>query len=159
MRSWIRRKRLPQSSMADPTRWLNWSGGPRTPPLPGCAGTWSGTSRSPTHAPGFTLLAPFGGAPTKHENRDEELATFASYFQGGEATLEHVETHAWGDTVVIVMIERQHGQVGDLPDQDWSLRVTQVYRREGADWLLVHRHADPLVKTIDLPELSALTRR
>ena len=106
------------------------------------------------HAPGFTLLAPFGGAPTKHENRGEELATFASYFQGGAATLEHVETHAWGDTVVMVMIERQHGQVGDLPDQDWSLRVTQIYRRLGSDWLLVHRHADPLVKTIDLPELQ-----
>jgi hypothetical protein len=34
-----------------------------------------------------------------------------------------------------------------------------VYRREGSDWLLVHRHADPLVKTINLPELSALSRR
>jgi ketosteroid isomerase-like protein len=111
------------------------------------------------HAPGFTLLAPIGGAPTKHENRGEELATSTSNFQGGDATLEHVETHAWGDTVVLVMIERQHGQVSDLPDQDWSLRVTHVYRRDGSDWLLVHRHADPLVKTIDLGALSALTDR
>ena len=102
------------------------------------------------------LLSVVRRPSTRTATRNCDLA---SYFQGGEATLEHVETHAWGDTVVIVMIERQHGQVGDLPDQEWSLRVTQVYRREGADWLLVHRHADPLVKTIDLPELSALTRR
>jgi hypothetical protein len=27
------------------------------------------------------------------------------------------------------MIERQHSQVGGLPDQDCSLRVTHVYRR------------------------------
>ena len=111
------------------------------------------------HAPGFTLVAPNGGPPTRHEDRHSELASFSSYFRGGEATLEHVETHSWGDTLVVVMIERQHGEVGDLPDQDWSLRVTQVYRREGADWLLVHRHADPLVATVDLAGLSALMSR
>ena len=61
-----------------------------------------------------------------------------------------------GDTVVLSMIERQHGRVGGQPDQDLSLRVTQVYRREGSDWLLVHRHADPLVTTLTLEELTAL---
>jgi ketosteroid isomerase-like protein len=47
----------------------------------------------------------------------------------------------------------------DLPDQNISLRVTHVYRRDGSDWQLVHRHADPLVQPMELPELTALMRR
>jgi ketosteroid isomerase-like protein len=111
------------------------------------------------HAAGFTLLAPFGGPASRHERRAEGVRGTAGYFADGEATLEHVETHAWADTVVLVMIERQHGRVGGRPDQDLSLRVTHVYRREGSDWLLVHRHADPLVSPLELDELTALLRR
>ena len=75
-----------------------------------------------------------------------------------ETTLELEQTHAWGDTVVLVMTERQHGRVGGLPDRDWSLRVTHVYRREGSAWLLVHRHADPLVQAMELEQMAALVR-
>jgi ketosteroid isomerase-like protein len=60
--------------------------------------------------------------------------------------------------VVLVMIERQRGEVGGLPDQDWSLRVTQVYRRDGSEWRLVHRHADPLVNNIGLEQAAAIAR-
>jgi hypothetical protein len=42
--------------------------------------------------------------------------------------------------VVLVTIERVRGEVGGLEEQDWTLRVTQVYRREGGEWQLVHRH-------------------
>ena len=110
------------------------------------------------HARGYTLMQPFGGPPTRYEDRAETVRASADYFKGGEAKLESVETHAWGDTVVLVMIERQHGEVGGLPEQDWSLRVTQVYRRDGSDWQLVHRHADPLVHPIDLEQMGAIAR-
>ena len=56
------------------------------------------------------------------------------------------------------MIERQHAAIGGLPDQDWSLRVTQVYRRDGSDWRVVHRHADPLAHAIDLEQAAVLAR-
>jgi ketosteroid isomerase-like protein len=110
------------------------------------------------HARGFTLMNPFGGTPARYDDRAESIRAAANYFAGGEAKLELAETHAWGDTVVLVLIERQHGQVGGLPDQDWSLRVTQVYRREGSDWRVVHRHADPLVRGIGLDQAAALAR-
>jgi ketosteroid isomerase-like protein len=110
------------------------------------------------HAPGFTLMNPFGGPPARYEDRTESLREAAGYFEGGEAKLELAEAHAWDDTLVLVMIERQHGRVGGLPDQDWPLRVTQVYRREGEDWLVVHRHADPLVHAVGLERAAALAR-
>jgi ketosteroid isomerase-like protein len=48
--------------------------------------------------------------------------------------------------------------MGGLPDQDWSLRVTLVFRRDGSEWRQVHRHADPLVHGINLEQLVALAR-
>jgi ketosteroid isomerase-like protein len=110
------------------------------------------------HAPGFVLMNPFGGEPVRYENRRESVLKAADYFKGGEARLEVVEVHASGNLVVLVVIERQHGEVGGLPDQEWSLRVTQVYRRDGSEWLLAHRHADPLVHRIGLEKAAALAR-
>jgi ketosteroid isomerase-like protein len=110
------------------------------------------------HARGFTLMNPFGGPPARYEERTESLRAAASYFKAGEAKLEVADAHVWGDTVVLVMIERQHGEVGGLPDQDWPLRVTQVYRRDGSDWLLMHRHADPLVRAVGLEQAAVLAR-
>ena len=42
------------------------------------------------------------------------------------------------------------------PAQDWALRVTLVYRREGDEWRLAHRHADPLAKGVSLEQAAAL---
>jgi ketosteroid isomerase-like protein len=111
------------------------------------------------HADDYTLLAPFGGAPRYgFDASDEALDATARYFRGGEAEQDVVATYASGDLVVLVVIERQHGQVGGLPDQDMSLRVTLVFRRDDGVWRQVHRHADPLVHGITLERLAALAR-
>jgi hypothetical protein len=60
--------------------------------------------------------------------------------------------------VVLALIERARVEVGRLPSQDWALRVTLVYRRDGTEWRLVHRHADPLVGGISVPQAAALAR-
>ena len=109
------------------------------------------------HADEYTLMDPFGGEPTRgFDASSESLEALERFFQGGEAELELVESYTSGDLVVLVVIERQHGQVGGLPDQDLSLRVTWVFRRDGSEWRQVHRHADPLVHGISLEQLAAL---
>src|SRR5919202_5460892 len=76
------------------------------------------------HADDYTLMHPFGGEPTRgFEASSESLEAMERFFQGGEAELEVVESYTSGDLVVLVVIERQHAQVGGLPEQDWSLRV------------------------------------
>jgi ketosteroid isomerase-like protein len=117
---------------------------------------WSGLVRI---AGDFTLMQPFGGEATRgFDMSPERLARLASYFRNGDAKLELVQTYASDDLVVLAMIELQHGEVGGLPNQDWSLRVTQVYRKQGGQWWLVHRHADPLVRHVGLQTAAALAR-
>ena len=107
----------------------------------------------------YTLMSPFGGEPTRgSDTSPERLEALERFFQGGEAELELVESYTSGDLVVLVVIERQRGLVGGLPEQDWSLRVTWVFRREGSEWWQVHRHADPLVHGISFEQLAELAR-
>ena len=111
------------------------------------------------HADDYTLMAPFGGEPSHGFDESAEYrAELERYFADGEAELELVQSYASGELAVLVAIERQHGRVGGLPDQDWSLRVTLVFRREGSEWQLVHRHADPLLKGISLEQAAAIAR-
>ena len=111
------------------------------------------------HADDYTLMAPSGGEPRRgFDESDQALDALARYFQGGEAELQVFQTYAAGNLAVLVAIERQRGLVGSLPDQDLSLRVTLVFRREGSEWRLVHRHADPLVHEIGEEQLGALAR-
>ena len=111
------------------------------------------------HAEDYTLLPPFGGAP-RHgfDSSDGALEQIARFFTAGEAEVELVQSYVSGDLAVLVLIERQHGEVGGLPDQDWSLRVTLVFRRDGDDWRLAHRHADPLVHELGLPQTAEIAR-
>ncbi|WP_247564757.1 nuclear transport factor 2 family protein [Bradyrhizobium sp. 151] len=107
----------------------------------------------------FTLMQPFGG-PTSHgfDASPERLAKLSQFFKNGETTLEVMQTYASDKLVVLVMVERQYAEVGSLPKQDWSLRVTEIYRKDGSEWQLVHRHADPLVHGVTLQEAATIAR-
>jgi ketosteroid isomerase-like protein len=111
------------------------------------------------HSKDYVLMNPFGGAPTRgFEDTPERRAGMKTFFKSGTLDQDVVATWESGDLAVLVTIERMHGEVGLLPEQDWSLRVTQVFRRDGSEWQLVHRHADPLANGITVQQAAALAR-
>lgn len=111
------------------------------------------------HAEDYTLMAPFGGAPKNgFDASSESRAAMARFFKSGTLNQEVAATYNSGDLVVLVTIERVRAEIGKLPEQDWSLRVTQVFRCEETGWRLAHRHADPLVNGVSLEEASAIAR-
>lgn len=104
-------------------------------------------------------MPPYGGDTVVGSHRtDEELDELSRFFASGEAVLDVQHTYVSGDLAVLVAIERQHGEVGGYPEQDWSLRITVVFRRAGDRWQIVHRHADPLVRAIPFDDFARLAR-
>jgi ketosteroid isomerase-like protein len=106
----------------------------------------------------FTLMAPFGGRPTRAAaSSDKRWVEVAEFFRNGrDASFKLIEAYRSADIVVLVAFEQAHVEVGGRPPQHWSLRVTLVFRKEREQWLLVHRHADPLVAGISVDEAARL---
>lgn len=106
----------------------------------------------------FTLMQPLGGVSRGFDGSDAHLDELARVFTSGQASFELVQSYVSADMAVLVFIERQRSVVAGLPEQDWSLRVTQVYRRNGQAWELIHRHADTLVDNIGMARTAELAR-
>ena len=107
----------------------------------------------------FSLMSPFGGEPTHGAQiTRERLEAMGRFFRNGTLRQEIVQTYGTSDMVVLAVIERAHVEVGGLPAQDWALRVTLVYRREGSEWQLAHHHADPLVGGITVEQAAAIAQ-
>ena len=56
-----------------------------------------------------------------------------------------------GDLAYTVALEHTSVSVDGVPADPYTLRVTQVYRREGGEWKVVHRHGDTPPKDQTLP--------
>lgn len=106
----------------------------------------------------FTLMSPFGGAPSHGTYTSERQDEIGRFFRNGTFEQDVVRSYASADMVVLVVLERAHVEVGGLPAQEWALRVTLVYRRDGDQWRLAHRHADPLAPGISVPQAASLAR-
>ena len=97
----------------------------------------------------MTIFGPFGGevhrAPpgVRIEERQRQIS---SRFRGGTGANDVVNVMRSGDLAVVVQVERSEVTFeGRSEPQPWSLRTTQVFRRDGERWIRLHRHADPLI--------------
>jgi ketosteroid isomerase-like protein len=73
-----------------------------------------------------------------------------------ECTDQRVEILAAGvsgDLAYTVELEHTSVSVDGVPVEPYTLRVTQVYRREDGEWKVVHRHGDqiPIDQSQPLP--------
>ncbi|WP_199553306.1 YybH family protein [Sandaracinobacteroides hominis] len=89
---------------------------------------------------------PFGPFAVGREQVEAALARAAANFREGAATdFERVAAYVADNLAVIVEVERGHVKFGGADDSSpAALRVTTVFRLEGEDWKVVHRHADPV---------------
>jgi len=57
---------------------------------------------------------------------------------------EIIAAEAGGDLAYIVALEHTTASINGAPPHPYVLRVTTVFRREGVEWKIVHRHGDAL---------------
>jgi ketosteroid isomerase-like protein len=111
------------------------------------------------HTDAFTIFGPFGtvGATGWSENFARAQVTAAAQFQGATySTVELVQSHVSDGLIVLVTLEKNLVRLAGSEPQQWDLRVTQVYEKDGAEWKIVHRHADPLVIRRNLTQTLGL---
>ena len=106
----------------------------------------------------YVSMSPFGGTPTRGSDMtNERWEVIGRFFRNGTFEQEVVQAYGSADMVVLAIIERSHVEVGGLPAQEWPLRVTLVYRREGSEWR--RRSAcRPSRRGIGLQQAAALAR-
>jgi ketosteroid isomerase-like protein len=105
-----------------------------------------------------TLGNPFGPYVRGPKKIEETVAAAALYFRDGEVTgVELIEKYVSDDLACVVEVERGRVKVGGGEELvNVALRVTSLFRLEGGNWKLVHRHADPI--TTPRPAESVVSR-
>jgi len=112
------------------------------------------------HDEKFTLFQPFGGPASRGFDRGRKhLEDLAGRFRNGKTRAELVNSYSSGDMAFLAVVEHQNGEVNGLPNQQWPLRVTFVFRKTKDGWVMLHRHADPLLGGLGLQEAADLARR
>jgi ketosteroid isomerase-like protein len=69
----------------------------------------------------------------------------ANFHGGGDMRHREVSRYVTSDLAYVVQVEDFQAKIaGQDEPRPGSLRATIVFRREGAGWMMIHRHADPL---------------
>jgi len=97
-----------------------------------------------SHEDDATLANPWG--PPVRGIKDIRAAgeRAASFYRDGKVTeFERISEQVTAELATMLEIERFRAKLpGEEELTDVALRVTSVFRPEGAEWKLVHRHAD-----------------
>jgi ketosteroid isomerase-like protein len=108
-------------------RMANGDAGPMT-------STWS-------HGPGVTALHPIDGRETGWEAVKASFERFAQIATDGNIDLKDQLIRVEGDVAYELGVEQGECKLGGHP-VDIKHRVTNIYRREGGGWRMIHHHSD-----------------
>jgi len=102
--------------------------------------------RLATDADPATFFSPRGDLVRGAQAVDARYRADARGFAAGnDTTIEVLQMGASEDVAYWVGVQRANVHLQGRPEPTpFNLRVTEVFRREGSTWKLVHRHADPL---------------
>jgi ketosteroid isomerase-like protein len=94
-----------------------------------------------------TFFGPKGGWQEGAKHVSSVYETGASSFEaGGETHLDIRQIGVGGGLAFWTGVQRATVKLrGREEPVSMDIRVTEVFRHEGEEWKLVHRHADPLV--------------
>ncbi|HUF57084.1 MAG TPA: nuclear transport factor 2 family protein [Thermohalobaculum sp.] len=97
-------------------------------------GIWS-------HDAGVTTMHPVGGRETGWDDVRDTWERVAQVSSGGDVRLDEQEVRVAGDAAYESGVERGSYT---LSGQEVAVegRVTNIYRRDGGEWRIVHHHAD-----------------
>ena len=102
-----------------------------------------------SHGGDATIMGAFGGYEKGWAAVGPRYEWAAAQYKDRKARVKTEYLNVWvsGDMALTVAIERQEeARPGWQSPLRRELRATQVFRREGGSWKLLHRHADPLME-------------
>lgn len=95
-----------------------------------------------SHGDGVSTMHPIGGCEVGWEQVSPPWKAVAEMSKGGEVRIDQQHIETIGDAAYEIGVEVGHIVIGG-EDVKIGQRVTNVYRREGGAWKVVHHHADP----------------
>jgi ketosteroid isomerase-like protein len=101
-----------------------------------------------SHAEDVTVFGGYGGWQKGWSEVEHRTAWSSSQYHGGIDVMEFLAEGCSGDLGYTVHLERITTRIGSSAAVvEKTYRVTHIFRREGSEWKLIHRHADPLIDT------------
>ena len=105
-----------------------------------------------SHGSEVATMHPPGGRETGWEEVRAGWEQATQVFSDGQISLDELVVVPLADDVAYTLgTEHGQGKLGDeLVSIDW--RVTNIYRREGGEWKMVHHHADVSTAVVEALE-------